>query len=111
MKDKKVIAIIILSLLCLILAYIAFKPSNKSSSETLIKQLTEQYEAKEKVIKAINDKIVSQNVDYKNKLDSIGKIKPKIEIKYVKIYKDIDIHTSGELTNEFDSLFAEHSRN
>lgn len=109
--DRKIITIIVLSLLCCILAYIAFKPTTYSYSEELIKKISERYEAKEKVLKETNSKILSQNVNYKHTLDSINKVKPKIEKKYDKIYRDVDIHTSHSLVNEFDVIFANDTIN
>jgi hypothetical protein len=106
MKDKKIIAIIILSLTTLIFAYIAFKPGKKSDAAEITKYIKEQYEKSDQELIKHNLSISIQNVRYKYRIDSLNNLTIKTKKEYVTIYKNIDNITNHNLVNEFDSIFT-----
>jgi len=104
--DKKVLAIIILGIALLIVGYIAFKPSpTPYDKDYLEKQLNELKHTKDSLLKSIT-KLQADNFKSQAVVDSLEKLKPKIQLVYVNKYKEIDNASAGTIVNEFDDVFA-----
>jgi uncharacterized membrane protein YhiD involved in acid resistance len=62
--------------------------------------------------KALQIKVLEEETKSKDLLlvvDSLENLKPKIKVKYVTKYKDIDTANATALVKEFDSLFSSHN--
>ncbi|MFW9952379.1 MAG: hypothetical protein ACFFKA_19850 [Candidatus Thorarchaeota archaeon] len=112
MADKKTIIIVVLTCLVLLFGYFAYreKPHDSSFAE---KYLKEQMDS----LANENTRLLKENIDKDNKilifsktLDSLQNLEPKVIIKYVKKYKEIDSASAGELVNDFNNLFPNTSR-
>lgn len=104
--DYKVWIIIILAIAVVILSYMAFKTEPQPTDSKYIK---EQIQA----LKMANDSLMKnvtilekQNVISQNTIDSLQKVKSKIQIKYVNKYKEIDNADASDIINEFDDIFT-----
>jgi len=106
--DNKNIAIIVLSLVCAILAYIAFKPEDKFYDQVLLQKqydvLNKRYDSLGKEFKAI----AQERVLLKSERDSLKKLPEKIKAEYDVKYKKIDKMGSNALNSEFEKLFSDN---
>jgi len=104
--DKKIIAIIVLSILVLVFGWIAFKPTplpyDASLIEAQVKRLDSANTQLSKEIQAERTK----NALYEGKIDSLNKLEPKIITKYDTIYKKINNASANTISNEFSIIFA-----
>jgi hypothetical protein len=104
--DKKTIAIIVLSVLVVILGWVAFKPKPNPYNDSLLKHELERLKtANDSLIKGIakrDTKIIGFNA----KIDSLQNLKPIIQTIYVTKYKEIDNASAGTIANEFTNVFT-----
>ena len=104
--DKKTLAIIILSIALLIVGYIAFKPSPVPYDKELIEKQIKELQAKNDAL--LNGIVLKEkeNAHRQETIDSLQSLKPKIQTKYVYVYKEIDNANVGTIVNEFECVFA-----
>lgn len=104
--DKKWIAIIILSITCLALAYIAFKPAKEYGYDEVLHHLQDSLLKENKILHIQDKKLQEENIQKLKQNDSLQNLKSIIQIKYVKVYDENGIITTHKLIHSFDSLFA-----
>lgn len=104
--DKKIIAIIILSIALAIVSYIAFKQSSPEVDNTLV-------ESQLKALKQENDSLMTDAKIHREKenkfvakIDSLEKLKPKIEYVSEKKQKQIDASSVSGVVSDFNSVFT-----
>jgi hypothetical protein len=104
--DKKIIAIIVLSILVLVFGWIAFKPSPPPYDMALIhSQIKALDSANVQLGKEIQEER-KKSALYEFKIDSLSKLEPIIITKYVDRYKKIDNASAIAISNEFSTIFA-----
>ena len=104
--DIKILAIIILSVLVIILGYVAFNPKTEQYNDSLLKYTLNR-------LKTENDSLLNciavrdgEIKAFNSKIDSLQSLKPKIKIVYVEKYKEIDNANSGAIVAKFKNVFA-----
>jgi len=104
--DVKTFVITILSILVLILGYVAFKPKPAQYNDSILKYVLNR-------LKTANDSLIkeiargdAEIIAYNSKIDSFQNLKPKIQTIYVTKYKEIDNANAGDIINEFSGVFS-----
>ena len=104
--DIKEIIIIVLTVLLIVFAWIAFKPSvidtGKELRNSEIERLTNENDGIKKDILTISNRIKKTE----SKVDSLESLKPIIKTKYKAIYEKINNSNATELTNKFKDVFT-----
>lgn len=108
MKDKKNLIIIALSIGVLILLYIAFSPSPSPYDSTLIEQKVRELQRENDSLALVNVVMEEKQNKATQKIDSLEGLKPKIIIKYVQTFKEIDSYSTAHVISKFDSIFADN---
>lgn len=106
MKDKKVIAIIVLSVALLIVSYIAFWNEPVPYDEKLIEKQKQEFKRQNDSLQRQIEYEKGKQAIFLTKIDSLQNLKPQIQIKYVTKYKEIDNANVGSIVSEFDTLFS-----
>lgn len=110
-------SLLIVGILVLLSMYSLLTSLEKKKVKTPINPLQEEatktkLQRLEDDKKALQIKILEQETKSKDLLevvDSLENLKPKIKVKYVTKYKDIDSAGSMLLAKEFDSIFSSHN--
>lgn len=104
--DKKILAIIVLSIALAIVSYIAFAPTPVNYDKELIeKQLKELKQANDSIL-TDNKALKENNTKFENKIDSLQALKTKSAIRYVTKSKEIDAATVSGTIDELKIVFA-----
>lgn len=109
--DKKIIAIIVLSILVLVFGWIAFKPAPKPTDTKFIEEQIKKLDSANAQLGKEIQLERTKNAFFQGQIDSLSKLEPIIITKYVTKYHSIDKLPSGGLINEFDSIFKVNSLN
>lgn len=104
--DKKNIIIFVLGLSLSVCLFLLFKDDPKNLDIHFLENHIDSLNIKNN--KLLNDiKVIkSINTDFENKIDSLLNVKPKINIKYVTKYKEIDDANAFKLISLSDSIFT-----
>lgn len=106
MKKPTTWAIIILSILVVILGYIAFQPNPNPYNEELAKHELERLKQENStLVKTIAGRDV-KIIGFNTKIDSLESLKPIIKTIYVTKYKEIDNASATAISNEFNNIFT-----
>lgn len=104
--DKKTVIIILLSIACLILGYLAFHSTPVPMDDKFLQARYDTLQnANNRLLKEITEEH-TKSIIYKRKSDSLGQLPPKIQIQYVKLYKKNDNASNAALLNSFDTIFS-----
>jgi len=104
--DKKNIIIFVLGLSLVVCLFFLFKDEPKNIDYRFLE--TQINSLKVKNTELLKDIMVIElkNNNYESKIDSLLQIKPKINIKYVTKYKEIDNANASRLISLSDSIFS-----
>ena len=102
----------VLAIICLLASayfnYVFVGTKHKIGVSGVIETKVEQLESDKKKLNTRIDSLLKITDNLLHVVDSIENIKPKIRIKYVEKYRQIDSSNSLNLSKEFDSIFAVH---
>lgn len=104
--DKKWIAIIILSLLVIIFAYLAYRPTKEYGYEKEVSRTIDSLIKENKSLREEKKQFQKQNSIKSKHEDSLQTIKPIIQIRYANTYEKINSASINQLIYGFDSLFT-----
>lgn len=107
---KKYPQFLIVAIICLLatlfVKYVYFDSPRIKPSTSVITDKVDKLESEKKQLKKRIDSINTQVSALEKRIDSITKITPKIKIKYVKTYREIDSSNTSYLSKKFDSIFS-----
>ena len=107
--DKKIIVIIVLSIALAIVSYIAFGKDSPEIDNTLIENQLKAYKQENDSLIADANKHKKNTIKYEAKIDSLEKLKPKIQYEYEKRYSQIDNANINSVVNDFKGIFADNN--
>lgn len=108
MSDNQKNILIVVLIVCLsIVSYIAFSPQ-KPYDDSIIKERMDKLSHENDSLLNDNKLLRAERSSYYKKINSLNSLEPKIEIRYVEKYKQIDNASINSITNEFDSLFSKN---
>lgn len=105
--DKKNIIIIVLSIACIILGYMAFKTSPLPDNSAIIARIDSISVQTKKVLRN-SDSLLKANLSLRVLNDSLLKLSPKIKTKYVSVYKQIDKLDNRDVKDTLGNIFREN---
>lgn len=106
MKKPTTWAIIILSIMVVILGYIAFKPKPNPYNEDLAKHELERLNKENStLIQTIAGRDV-KIIGFNAKIDSLENLKQQTKIIYVNKYQEIDGSSATNVAKEFNDMFT-----
>lgn len=109
---KKHSTSIFVSIIILLIGYLAFKDKNNNNEPTYKLLYKNRLKLLNEEKKAILISIDSIKFEIKKReliIDSLKNLKPQIQLKYVIKYKQIDSANSFTIVDEFKQLFAKDS--
>jgi len=115
MNQKKLLPdliALIISAIILFVCYQLFISKNKKindfyDAEVAKKELLSIKQRNTKLIKEIAENSKKQAI-FENKIDSLQKLKPKINIQYVQVEQKIDSDFSDSIISDFQGVFAKN---
>lgn len=112
LENKQFLILIITCLLTFLYFIYILKPVGsmiKPFYRYNIKTKIEKFDNEKRDLQIKISEEKKRNLNLLSIVDSFEKIKPKIKIKYVTKFKEIDTSHIGTLSKEFDSIFSAHN--
>jgi hypothetical protein len=103
---KKDIVIIVLCILLLIVGYIAYQPEPINGYDAILTAEVNRLNGLNEQAVALIQERDAKIDKFTLQIDSLQKLKPKIQIEYVSKYKEINDANANSVANEFKRIFA-----
>ncbi|MGZ3999396.1 MAG: hypothetical protein ACXVIY_02150 [Mucilaginibacter sp.] len=108
MEKQKNILLAVLGIACILLGYIAFKPTPVPDNRFIMARI-DSLTAQNKRLMAFVDSALNRNTKLKAANDSLMKLPPKIKTKYLNIYRQIDKLDHREIKDTLNKMFTENN--
>lgn len=100
------IIIAVLVGMCCVMGYIILKPSGQTQPDNDQQEEIDRLKKQNKELEVEMRTYIERSIQYSEIIDSLQSIKPKIKIKYEKIYEGVDTLDNDGIVNEFSGIFS-----